>query len=145
MEARGIYQRVGATRFAARVDLQLAFLALTRRDASHAADLVSAAIAAVWGLRDSWGATEQLDGAAAALAARGDLEAAALIAGAAEAAWERLAALPHPPDRASADRWLAHGLRDGGERCAAARSQGRQLLLEDAVAAALGALRSDGR
>ncbi|HEX6487739.1 MAG TPA: helix-turn-helix domain-containing protein [Candidatus Dormibacteraeota bacterium] len=143
-EARDIYQRLGDARFAARVDLQLAFVALSRRDAAQAADLVSAALAAVWELRDSWGATEQLDGAAATLAARGDLEAAALIAGAAEAAWETLAAIPHPADRTCADRWLLPALRDAGDPGAAARSEGRLLPLEDAVDAALGSLRSDG-
>lgn len=76
------------------------------------------------------------------MAARKDGDDAALLAGAAEAAWESLAALPHAADRSCADLWLIPVLREAGERGAAARADGRLLTLGAAVEAALGALRA---
>jgi predicted ATPase/transcriptional regulator with XRE-family HTH domain len=139
-EAREIYERLGDDRFGARVMLQLSYLALLKGELSDARDLTVAALEAVAALGDRWSVAEQLDGLTAILAAAGDWEHAAHLAGAAESLWGSIGARPHPADRASTERWLVPALESAGAgKGVAAVAKGRSLAMSAAISYALDA------
>jgi predicted ATPase/transcriptional regulator with XRE-family HTH domain len=142
-EAESLYRQVGDDRFVARVWLQLAYLALLAENTGRARGLVVRGLSQASELSDQWGIAEQLDGVAAVLASEGDWHGAATVAGAADAAWRRMGASPHPTDRRSTDRWLGPVLQASGEAGAAAFDRGRALGLDAAVAYALGDAATD--
>jgi non-specific serine/threonine protein kinase len=85
-------------------------------------------------LGDRWGVAEQLDGLSAVSAATGHWQRAARLAGAAEATWESIGAMPHPADRASADHWLRPVLdRIGESEWRTPFAEGRAMRLDDVL------------
>jgi predicted ATPase/transcriptional regulator with XRE-family HTH domain len=137
-EAHALYQELGDDRFSARVLLQLGFVALLQDDRLRAGDLMMTGLAVFRDLGDRWGIAEQLEGLSAVSAVAGHWERAARIAGAAEATWESMGAMPHPADRASADRWLRSAPDHIGEsEWQAAFAEGQEMQLDAAVSYAL--------
>lgn len=137
-KAHAIYQELGDDRFSARVLLQLGFLALRQGDRRRAGDLMMTGLTIFRDLGDRWGVAEQLDGLSAVSAAAGHWQRAARLAGAAEATWESIGAMPHPADRASADHWLRPVFdRIGESEWRTPFADGRAMRLDDVLTYAL--------
>jgi tetratricopeptide (TPR) repeat protein len=136
-DARRRYLKLGDTAFAARMQLNQVLLTMDS-DPGRAASLLVDAVSTFRGLDEAWGQVESLEVGVALLAASGRIEAAALAAGAAEAAHQRLGTAQLPADRMLHSRYLepATATRVWEDSFGA----GRDTELDDAVSALLRAI-----
>ena len=103
-----------------------------------AGDLMTTSLSMFRDLGDPMGIAEELGGLSAVGAALGDWMRAAKLAGAAESAWDEIAARPHPADVASNERWLIRArTRGNASEWNRAYDEGRAMESGAAIAFAL--------
>lgn len=137
-ESHALYEDLGDDRFSARAALQIAYVSLLEGDTRMAGDLMTTSLSMFRDLGDPMGIAEELGGLSAVGAALGDWMRAAKLAGAAESAWDEIAARPHPADVASNERWLIRArTRGNASEWNRAYDEGRAMESGAAIAFAL--------
>lgn len=114
-EAVEAYERIGDAHFAARALIERAYVALAAADLDGAAERFRAALRRVVELGERWGTAEAVYGLAAHAGASGDAERAAVLFGAAEAAFGVLAVRGLEPDLAIARPFLLNARQSLGD------------------------------
>lgn len=136
-EAVESYQRIGDAHFAARALMERAYVALAARDLDGAADRFRAAVRRLVELGERWGTAEAVYGLAAHAGASGDAKRAAVLFGAAEAAFGVLAARGLEPDLAIARPFLLNARESVGDAAwEAGVSKGNAIDLDTAASLA---------
>jgi predicted ATPase/DNA-binding XRE family transcriptional regulator len=132
------HEAAGDLLFAARDRLQLGYAALRLGSQDAAAGLFAAAFTDLLDRDDPWGVADALAALAVVRAASGDDEGAALLSGAANAAWERVGAKVLGPDANLGAAFLAGArARLGKSDWSAAERRGQVLPPASALAATL--------
>jgi len=127
-QALELYVRLGDHRFAARAQTYRGHLELLRGDAGRASDLFLRSLRSFNEVDDQDGIAEALEGLAAAFAAAGGMDQAALVLGVARHTRERSMSKMLPFERALIDRWLDEAQEAlGEERWADLLGQGSAL------------------
>jgi hypothetical protein len=133
-----IYQELDSKIGIAYVRTNLGHLALEQDEFSVAYPLLKEALAILWDAKDLWAINFVLDGLAGVAAGQGQLERGLHLAGASEALRESVGILLPPVSQAWVERLLEPARNTLGEEgCAAAWAEGREMMLERAVAFAL--------
>lgn len=137
-ESLRLSQEVGHKRNTGSVLCAFGKLALLAREYGHAASFYREALVLVHGLDEKRGVAACLEGLAAVAVGRGQLDHAAKLYAAAGALREVIGAPLPPAERAETDRSVAAlGKVAGASRFGHARSEGRAMTLDQAVACAL--------
>jgi len=127
-QALELYVRLGDHRFEARAQTYRGHLELLRGDAGRASDLFLRSLRSFNEVDDQDGIAETLEGLAAASAAAGGIDQAALVLGVARHTRERSMSKMLPFERALIDRWLDEAQEAlGEERWAELLGQGSAL------------------
>ncbi|GAC1614549.1 MAG: tetratricopeptide repeat protein [Candidatus Dormibacteraceae bacterium] len=141
-DARRRYLELGDAGFAARMLLYEAQAALAESDGRAAADRILEAAEVFRGLNEAWGQVECLELGSAVLAEFGEVEAAAVAAGAAQAAHRRLGTAQLPPNAVAMAVYLERARNRSEWAWNEAFLAGAEMQLEKAVDDLLLAVRS---